>query len=394
MAKYDPTNRQIKRIVMKYQNTAMTDPHHKISILFILPNLQVGGAERVMVTLMNRLDRANFEQAFLSLSNEGPLKAQMNADTPLYSLEDRKPSLSALPALYKKIKEIKPDIVVSTMAHMNFSVLLLRPLFPKTAFVVREAALPSMIFKSHPKTSWAIKTAYRLLYPLATVVISPSKPIMQEFKALHLGLKNHAILYNPVDTTKVRGAAERGMAQAEPNIVHFVAAGQLYWPKGFDRLIENLASLQMEDRWHLTILGEGRDRDKLSQLIAAHKLDDRVTLAGFSANPWPLYAQADCFLLSSRTEGMPNVALEALATGTKVIGMREAGGITDIAALAKPGAVIIADDIGEFIQAMSIITPLNKTAPGPSLLPDEFQLEHVAKLFSEIIQKPLKIERK
>ncbi len=339
-----------------------------------------------MITLMNGLDRQRFEPEFLTINDEGPLRAQIAPGIPFHSLNGCRVS-RAIPGLYKKLKAIRPDIVVSTMAHVNFAMLLLRPLFPRTSFIVREAALPSMIFQSRQSMAWAIRLAYRLLYPAADTVISPSQPIMEEFRRLKLPMKNHALLYNPVDTKKIRSLGEAGGHGAACNkAVRFVAAGQLYWPKGFDRLIENLTRLRMTSDWHLTILGEGRDRAMLEALIKDKNLGDRVKLPGFSANPWSLYAEADCFLLPSRSEGMPNVALESLACGTAVIASREAGGITDIAGLAAPGAVTIAPDMTAFIRAMETVKPLEKTMMAQSLLPENFVQENVFSRFWDMIE--------
>ena len=93
-------------------------------VLFVLPNLQVGGAERVMVTVMNGLDRSRFEPCFLTLSDDGPLGERIEPDIPFYSLHGCRVS-RALPGIFKKLREIKPDVVISTMAHMNFAMLLL-----------------------------------------------------------------------------------------------------------------------------------------------------------------------------------------------------------------------------------------------------------------------------
>lgn len=341
-----------------------------------------------MVTLMNGLDRARFAPVFLTISDEGPLRAQIAPDIPFHSLNGKRVSRS-IPHIYRALSALRPDVVVSTMAHMNFAMLLLRPLFPRISFLVREAALPSLIFQSRRSMAWGIRIAYRLLYPMADLVISPAQPIMNEFSALGLPMKNHVLLHNFVDTAKIRDAGAINTprdAAPHKDTVSFIAAGQFYWPKGFDRLIENLPRIHMPYDWHITILGDGRDRAMLEKLIQDNNLSHHVSLPGFFANPWPFYAKADCFLLPSRSEGMPNVVLESLACGTPVIASRDAGGITDIARLSAPGAVTIAPDMTSFIRAMENIKPLAKTAISPSLLPDDFTLDNALSRFSGLIE--------
>lgn len=366
----------------------------RLKVLFILPHLQPGGAERVMVTLMNGLDRERFEPELLALKGEGPLRAQMTLDVPLHGLNGCRVS-RAIPGLYKKLKKIKPDIVVSTMTHMNIAVLTIRPLFPHTRFIVREATMPSRILEIHPSLAWIIRLAYRFFYPMADVVISPSRPVMEDFVHLKIPVKNHILLYNPVDKERIRlsGAIDPDTHSTRGNTVHFVAAGRLFPPKGFDRLIEALPGLHMKQDWHVTILGDGQDRAKLESMIRDKNLGDRVSLPGFFANPWPFYAMADCFLLPSRSEGMPNVALESLACGTPVIAMREAGGITDIAALSMPGTVTVVPDMKAFIGAMEMIAPLRKTVISPSILPSDFNLENIISGFSNMLENLRKTPR-
>lgn len=340
-----------------------------------------------MVTLMNGLNRARFEPVLLALDDRGPLRTQIAHDIPVHHMNGCRVS-RALPGLYKNIRDMAPDIVISTLTHMNISTLALRPLFPRTRFVVREAAMPSRILKAKPSIAWIIMLGYRLLYPWANLVIVPSCAIMEDFLHLGVPVKNHALLCNPADETRLRNAATLTHDGDSPreNTVRFVAAGRLFPAKGFDRLIEALPDLRMGYNWHLTILGHGPDREKLEGMIRDRNLSDRVSLPGFLENPWTSYAGADCFLLPSRSEGLPNVALESLACGTPVIAMHEAGGITDIAPCAAPGAVTVAPDMEAFLRAMEKITPQQKSALSPSLLPSEFKLENVISAFSDMLE--------
>jgi glycosyltransferase involved in cell wall biosynthesis len=108
----------------------------------------------------------------------------------------------------------------------------------------------------------------------------------------------------------------------------------------------------MPPQSHLTIFGEGELQSALRQQIERLNLKGRVALVGFEPQPAPWLAGADALLLPSRWEGLPNVALEALACGTPVIATPEAGGIGEIAAQAKPGAVTLAAPGHEFVTAM------------------------------------------
>ncbi|MCC7305910.1 MAG: glycosyltransferase [Alphaproteobacteria bacterium] len=355
-------------------------------IAFTLPTLQAGGAERVITTLMNHLPREKFEPHFIVFDESGPIRGWIAPDIKFHSLGHVKTKFALAP-LVRKLNEIKPDTVVSTIAAVNMVTILAQFfLAKKPRLIVRETAEPSAILKRQALPG-LVRTAYKMLYPHTDTIIAPARHIIEAYKnEIGLDTKNCALLYNPVDSVKIRAQTpDVEISEGRKKTTHFIAAGRLHPDKGFDRLIASLVARAREDNWRLNILGEGPERAALESLITQNGLDHRVRLAGYSENPWPLYAAADAFLLSSRTEGMPNAALESLAAGTPVIAMKEAGGIGEIAALAKPGAVTIADTMEEFTGYMAKTTPDPAAQYRPSLLPEEFLLENVMKKFVSLL---------
>jgi len=353
--------------------------------VFVLPSLSAGGAERVLINLMNGLDRAKFHPVLINVISKGPLKNLVAPDISVTDL-DQKGVFRALPALYKALKAEKPDLVVSTMAHMNFMVLLLQPFFPKTKFIVREAIVPSYILDRHPVFAPLIRLAYTFLYKRADAIVSPSTVIIDELKNnLHLGDQRHILLYNPVDTNSICESLKAANPQAGTPL-RFVVSGRLNYQKGVDRLLDALKGFNHNASWQLSILGDGDQKSHLETLIIQNGLQNNVSMLGHIANPWPHYAAADFLLLPSRWEGMPNVALEALACGTPVISSMEAGGIAEIASFANDNAVRIARDMDEFIGFMAKAT--KKTTNG-SLLPATFEKATIDRQFTDLVLKTL-----
>lgn len=358
----------------------MTDTTRK-KVVFLLPALTAGGAERVLITLMNELDRTRFEPAFITVSEQGTLGPLIADGVPFHALSKSGRVGRSLPRLYKKLRQLKPDIVISTMAHMNFGVLLLKPFFTRTKFIVREAITPSFILQDRGMAEPIIRFLYRFLYPKAATVISPAQAIIDEFSTLlHMKTDNFSVLPNPVDVEAIRNAGELPPRQSPAP--HFICAGRLHTQKGFDRLI---AALPREMDFNLTILGEGPERENLQRLINERGFQDKIFLTGLFANPWPHYAAADAFLLPSRWEGLPNVALEALACGTPVIATAEAGGIAEIAAAAPQGAVTVVHNMTEFIAAMRNTSSASTEVPRPSLLPVQYRKENVIRQFMGLL---------
>ena len=163
----------------------------------------------------------------------------------------------------------------------------------------------------------------------------------------------------------------------------FVAAGRLTRQKGFDRLIALFAESDRQDQ--LTVFGDGPDRAALERAVDNLDLTSRVRLAGFDAAPWSWYAGADAVLVPSRWEGLPNVALEALASGAPVIATPESGGIAEVAAAATNGAVTVAPWGRDFADAMAALMPTRVESLRPSLLPARYELASVANQFESLL---------
>lgn len=362
----------------------MADDQKKLKVVFTLPSFCAGGAERVLITLMNGLDRERFEPAMVCLTQQGPLRELVASDISVHTPYHFLRVSHSLLFLIKKLYALKPDIVISTMAHMNFCVLLVAPfLYWHPKIIVREAITPSYLIDTH-KHGKLIRALYRLLYPTAKQVICPAQCIINEFDSrVDMKTGNFSLLYNPVNIDKIR-AQQPASSNDKP--LQFVCAGRLHFQKGFDRLIEALPRLPKDKNWHVSILGEGDERQALQSLIDKYQLQNRVTLKGFSPSPWPEIARADCFLLPSRHEGLPNVALEALCVGTPVISMREAGGIGEIAGLA-PDSVTLCDTMDDFIAAMEAAKPIPGEGLRESLLPSTFHPDEVQKRFMLLLNQ-------
>src|SRR4051794_37125982 len=127
-------------------------PEGRITILFVLHSLIGGGAERVVVQLVNGLDRARFAPVLALGRAEGPYLGDVRADVPLHVLgADR--ARTAAPALLRAVWRVRPDIVLST-AGFNLAVALARRAFPRgTRGVVREANSPNAFLADVARTS-------------------------------------------------------------------------------------------------------------------------------------------------------------------------------------------------------------------------------------------------
>jgi glycosyltransferase involved in cell wall biosynthesis len=292
-------------------------------VLVILPWLNGGGAERVMLHLLNNLDRARYEPFVAVGAVVGAFVHDVAGDVPLIDLAAAR-SRHAVGPIVRLVRNLKPAVVLATC--MNFAAAAARPFFPRgTRLILREGNSISAFLDEVATTSRLLaecyRHSYRHLYRMADVVVCQSE-FMLEDMTRNLGVPRHKVvrIYNPVDVDKV---AELANAEASPfrgEGPHVLAAGGLYRRKGFDLLLRAFARVRVaHPSATLTIIGEGEQRAALETLRDHLQLRDAVELVGFRANPFAFMKNADLFVSSSRYEGFANVIAEALACGTPVV---------------------------------------------------------------------------
>jgi len=226
------------------------------------------------------------------------------------------------------IRSLGPEAVLCSSPNLNIALAAVRRCLPReTRLLVREPNLPSLRLPTMRRRR-LVAFGYRWLYPRADVVFATSQRMREELVAFGSSPSQVQVLANPVDVDRIRALAEPPTrVQGEGR--RFLAVGRLVHQKGFDLLLPAFAQLPEED--HLTILGEGPERSALETQARSLGIEDRVSMPGFTDNPWTWMAGADALVMPSRTEGMPNAALEALACGTPVIATEHSGGIQEVA---------------------------------------------------------------
>ncbi len=296
----------------------------KKSIIFILPDLNAGGAERIVTTIANHLPREKFEPKIMLMRKEGAYLEIVKKDVEIIDLKIERIRNSLFPIL-KQIRSRKPDIVFSGFGEVNAYLSLFIKLFPKTKFIARETNVVSQHI-----TRKEIRFFYKF-YNNYDKIICQSDDMMNDLLA-NFNIKKEKIvkINNPVDFEFIE---EKLKISEKPesfnsDFKNVVAIGNLSARKGFDNLLKVFSHLKNE-KIQLHILGDGRDKEQLHQMKKDLGLDN-VIFHGQQKNPYQYLKFADLFILSSRYEGFPNVLLEAGACGTYALANNCKGGINEI----------------------------------------------------------------
>jgi len=351
--------------------------------ILILPRFSGGGAERAMLNILLELYIKNKSVGIIVFEKRGPLLSMIPNGIPIYNLETINLRYSIF-HLIRKINNLKPKLVISTFGYINVTLLIIRFLLPKkTNIWIREANLPSISLQNnkHPKL---MRLFYRLLYKKADKVICTSKIMMNEM-LYDFNVSNGilSILPNPVNVSRIRSLASP-LKRFDNGGVCYVASGRLTYQKGFDRLLYWFSKIKNK-KSTLIVLGDGEIKNKLINYAKKLNIINRVEFKGFCDNPWQWYAGADAFLLSSRWEGMPNSALEALACGTLVIATKESGGVEEIFELSDNylNAISISNKDQQFIDFMNKVKTKDVKTVSDSLLPCKYKINNVISIVED-----------
>jgi glycosyltransferase involved in cell wall biosynthesis len=304
-----------------------------LRVLFVIPTLHGGGAERVVVTILRHLDRNRFRPTLVVADLQGEVYAnELPDDVSVVDLGTRRVRY-ALPKLVSMIRRQEPAVVFSTLSHLNLALALVKPLLcSRTRLITRETSIVSKVLKDGNK-SFAHALLYRWIYPRVDLLITQSQAMLDDLvDNFGFPRRKAVIIHNPVDLDRIsRLAAGPPDPGFDPESVNLVAAGRLVAVKGFDVLLQSLALCGRQELT-LTVLGEGPLRSQLESLASRLGIASRVRFVGFQSNPYPYYARADWFVVCSRYEGFPNAGLEALACATPVVAVPAPGGIREMLA--------------------------------------------------------------
>lgn len=294
------------------------------SILFLIPTLGGGGAERVLVNLVNNLSKEKYRITVQTLFDIGVNKQYLREHIEyIPGFKKMIPGNVSLfklfspESLYKILVKKRYDIVVSYLEGPTARIVAGCPFDSKLiSWVHVEQKTVSAAAYSYRSVQEYIKCCQKYDY---TVCVAET--VKQDFLSTVQLNKPCTVLYNTNEDQIIRDKSkEDAILAARTDGIKVVSVARLRPEKGFDRLIEVHKRLLDEGYIHeIFVLGEGDEKEKLLQLIHGNGVQESFHLMGFRQNPYKYISKADLYVCPSFREGFSTAVTEALILGIPVV---------------------------------------------------------------------------
>jgi len=308
-------------------------------VLHILPNFGPGGAERLVVDLMEAMDKERFEVAAVSLFPEsGTMLEQEIREKGLkvFFLNKRLgPDPKVMVSLYRLIRDFKPHVVHTHRYVLRYALLpILRNHVPIRVHTVHNVA--------HKEVDAAGKWAHKLAFRFFGVVpVSISQEVATTIKAVYGTRIRTPVIYNGIPTERFLNVAPVGPKEQTVVLLH---VGRFAPQKNHFLLVRGFAqAFEQYPAMELWLVGDGSLRPEVERQVQEAGLQERVRFLGLRKDVPKLLAQADMLLLPSDWEGVPLVVLEAMAAGKPVVATR-VGGIPELVEDGLTGILVPPQD--------------------------------------------------
>ena len=304
-------------------------------ILFLIHDLGRGGAEKVLVNLVNHMDHEQFDICVTALFGGGVNEQFLDPH-----IRFRTVFPCMIPGNSKWMKWLSPSTLhkLCVKGHYDVEASYLEG---PSARVISGCSDPDTklvcwihsLFTTKKGASWSFKNEEEAesCYQRFDRIVCVSETVKKAFENTFALRRPALVLYNTIDSMRILQ-----LAQMEPDSIadgeldrSLIAVGTPKPVKAFDRLVRIVARLRGEGvSANLIFLGDGPDREKLEQMVRELHLQNAVSFLGYQGNPYQFLARSALFVCSSLSEGFSTAATEALIVGTpvcttEVSGMRE-----------------------------------------------------------------------
>jgi glycosyltransferase involved in cell wall biosynthesis len=338
----------------------------KIRILYMITNLNIGGAEMMLYRMLGKLNRDLFDATVVSLIEKSELGERIESDygIPVHSLNISH-SLNSIKSVFLLgtiIKAWSPHIVHSHMFHANMLIRITRIFY---RFPVLICTIHNINERGRRKSALLREALYRITDFLCDLTTQVSRAGLDRYIKIR-AVPINKIIYIPngIDTSLFSADnIEAGLYRNDFDLIDkyiFLAVGYLTVQKDYPNMIAAFSKVidKMPDAV-LLIAGDGPLEGELQTLVKQNNLINQIIFLGMCKNLPLLMSLADTFVMSSAWEGLPTVVLEAAASKLPII-VTDVGGSGEVVINGKSGFVVPAKDPDALGRAMIKIMQMSE----------------------------------
>jgi len=366
-------------------------PEHRVA--FYIPELTIGGAQRVTVTLANALPEYGIPTDVVLSWSDGPLADDLTDDVRVVALGSKRvPSLgiaTSIPDLARYLSRERPSVLFSQMTYASLAAL------SAVELARADVALFGVEHSEYASRSSAkdrlVASVMRYAYPRMDGLLAVSKGVAESVVAVtNLDRNDVTVVANPVDVESVRAEADEDPKHhwlATESLDVVLAVGRFDPRKDYPTLIRAFARVhERRPSTRLVILGDGPRMDELTRLAGEYDVEDVVAFPGSVRNPYSYMTRASLLALSSRSEGLPTVLIEALTCGCPIVSTDCSTGPREILDDGTYGQLVPVGDSAALARA--ICSTLDAEIDEASLRAraERFSTERVAKEYAALIR--------
>lgn len=307
----------------------------KIKVLFLIHNLMHGGAEKVLVNLVNNMNHDKFDVTIQTLFDVGVNK-QFLSPKVNYKTVCRK----LFRGNTKIQKRFSPEFLYRHMIKGSYDILVayLEGSCTRIISGCPEKQPVKIAWRHFAENKKEFLRAYRSLEEAKQVylkydqVVGVSKTVIEAFEDLTKLTSVSIVKYNTNETEKIKELAQEEIDNPkfiQDGLFKICGVAKIRPNKGFMRLARVHKRLQEEGyKYRIYILGEGEEKEKIKKYLEQNDLSDTFVFLGYDTNPYKYVQKCDLFVCPSFEEGFNTAATESLIVGTPVVttlcsGMKE-----------------------------------------------------------------------
>ena len=295
-------------------------------VLFLIPNLAHGGAEKVLVNLANNMDKTKFDVTVQTLFDVGVNRQYLNSDVKYIGGFKRMPrgntyvmKLFSPEKLYKHFIRDNYDIIVSYLEGPTARIVsgCTNPNTKLVSWIHIEQHTKELASKSFRSYKEALDC-----YSKFDRTVCVSDTVKDDFESIFDTKKPVEVLYNTNESEKIKKLSDEKADDVDfsKDTINIISVAKIVPSKGYDRLMKIHKKLIEENiKNHIYILGIGEEKEKYEKYLAENNLTDTFTFLGYRDNPYKYVKKADLYVCSSRREGFSTAVTEALIVGTPVV---------------------------------------------------------------------------